>query len=176
MKPAWMEGISSQCIAESAYDLTGKVVSVFLHPEKTEQAVRRLYDHGYFLEDISGMDSSDGLVAVYHFDHFENPGRAALHVTVPHSKPEVPSISAIFSGARWHEREAADFFGFVFVGHPDPTPLLLPPDMDSHPLLKDEKDKCPLGDLLQPGRIMEKASDFRLFDNPAASDEQTGDD
>jgi NADH-quinone oxidoreductase subunit C len=43
----------------------------------------------------------------------------------------------IYPGAEWHEREAQDFFGFIFIGHPDPTPLLLPEDADFHPLRKD---------------------------------------
>jgi len=175
MKPAWMEGLTCRLSAKSEYGRTGKRWSVFLLPQDIEAAVRRLDDHGFFLEDIAGMDSSDGLVVIYHFDHFTDPGRVVLHVTVPHHKPEIPSISAFFGGARWHEREAADFFGFVFIGHPDPTPLLLPHDMDSHPLLKNEKDPRPLGDLLQPGTIIEKDPDFSLFDESAPSDQQTGD-
>jgi NADH-quinone oxidoreductase subunit C len=38
--------------------------------------------------------------------------------------PEIASIVDMFSGADWHEREAAEMFGIRFVGHPDPRPLL----------------------------------------------------
>jgi len=52
-------------------------------------------------------------------------------------KPEVPTISHIYQGANWHERETHDFFGIKFIGHPDLSPLLLPEDADFHPLRKD---------------------------------------
>jgi len=41
------------------------------------------------------------------------------------ARPELPSISAEVPAANWHEREAQDLFGIVFVGHPDPRPLVL---------------------------------------------------
>jgi NADH-quinone oxidoreductase subunit C len=49
----------------------------------------------------------------------------------------LPTLSAIYPGADWHERETHDFFGVIFSGHPDLTPLLLPEDADFHPLRKD---------------------------------------
>jgi len=51
----------------------------------------------------------------------------------------VPTISAVFPGANWHERETHDFFGIRFAGHPNLIPLLLPEDADYHPLRKDFK-------------------------------------
>ena len=63
--------------------------------------------------------------------------RVVIRCKMPRSNPEVPTISAICSGANWHERETHDFFGIKFTGHPDLSPLLLPEDADFHPLLKD---------------------------------------
>src|SRR3972149_3832062 len=52
--------------------------------------------------------------------------------------PRLASVTPIWKGADWHEREAAEMFGLVFEGHPNPVPLLLPEDMtDHHPLRKD---------------------------------------
>ena len=175
MPPEWMKGLKTHCIAESDYHSTGKRWALFLHPEEIEAAAGRLYDHGFFLEDIAGMDSKDGLVAVYHFDCYTKPERVALYVSVSHEQPEIPSISSVYSGARWHEREAADFFGFIFTGHPDPGPLLLPEDMGIHPLLKDETARLSLDDLLTPGNIVERASDFELFKEKPALDTGEGD-
>ena len=41
------------------------------------------------------------------------------------ARPELPSISAQVPAANWHEREAQDLFGVVFLGHPDPRPLVV---------------------------------------------------
>jgi Ni,Fe-hydrogenase III large subunit len=41
------------------------------------------------------------------------------------ARPELPSIAAEVPAANWHEREAQDLFGIVFVGHPDPRSLVL---------------------------------------------------
>ena len=70
----------------------------------------------------------------------------------------------VYSGAIWHERESMDFFGIRFSGHPDPKPLLLPEDMTEHPLQKEEKDRAPLRDLLDPGEIVEKDPEFLFFE------------
>jgi len=85
-------------------------------------------------------------------------------------KPEVPSISSIFSGAEWHEREAFDFYGIRFTGHPDLVPLLLPEDVDYHPLMKEDNGRTPLNDVLNPGEIVDRNPDFELFQKEAAKD------
>jgi len=109
--------------------------------------VRLLFEQGYFLEDIAGVDVAEGILIVYHFDRYDASGRVALRLTVPHAAKKAPSIAAIFSGADWHERECYDFFGVEFENHPDLKPLLLPDDLGIHPLLKD-KDRKSLFSLL----------------------------
>jgi NADH-quinone oxidoreductase subunit C len=84
-----------------------------------------------------GALPEDTLEAVYDFNHYQSFCRVVLRTRVPRSKPEVPTISQIYPGANWHERETHDFFGITFVGHPYLIPLLLPEDADYHPLLKD---------------------------------------
>jgi NADH:ubiquinone oxidoreductase subunit C len=58
-----------------------------------------------------------------------------VHVKVPLDQ-EAPTISHIYPGANWYEREAYDLFGIRFAGHPDLRRILLPFDADFHPLLK----------------------------------------
>ena len=163
MNRKWLEGLKNLCRAECSYDGTGKTVSIFLEPEAIQDAAKRLYTHEFFLEDITAVDGSDGLLVLYHFDHFIEPGRVALHIIVPHGKGVIPSISNIYKGAEWHERETSDFFGIVFSGNPDPSPLLLPEEMDSHPLLKAEESKIPLRDFMVPGDIVEQDPAFTYF-------------
>jgi len=49
----------------------------------------------------------------------------------------VPSISDIFPGANWYEREVFDLFGIQFDGHPNLTRLMMPDDWQGHPLRRD---------------------------------------
>lgn len=80
---------------------------------------------------------TDDLEAVYDFNRYDTLFRVAVRVRVPRDTPEIPTISEIYPAAHWHEREARDFFGFTFAGHPYMVPLLLPEDADFHPLRKD---------------------------------------
>jgi NADH-quinone oxidoreductase subunit C len=94
---------------------------------------------GFTLEAISGIDwpAEEAMELVYDFNKMAGGGRVTIRVRVSREKPDLPSISKIFGGANWHEREAHDMFGVVFSGHPNLTPLLLPKDATFHPLRKD---------------------------------------
>jgi NADH-quinone oxidoreductase subunit C len=62
---------------------------------------------------------------------------AAHFVTVlPKDDPVVDSITGVFGGAEWHEREAHDMFGIDFAGNPNLVPIYLPDAFIGHPLLK----------------------------------------
>lgn len=94
---------------------------------------------GFALDTITGVDwlAEGQMEVVYDYFHPVTGLRAVIRTRVPREKPEVPTISRVFPGANWHEREAHDFFGIQFLGHPDLTPFLLPEDATFHPLRKD---------------------------------------
>jgi len=123
------------------YRSKGFHLDVEVPVDKLIEAVQFLDAQKFSLEAITGVDwLADGqMEVVYDFNHHHDLCRVALRTRVARDNPEVPTISHIFGGANWHERETHDFFGIVFAGHPDLTPLLLPEDADFHPLLKDFK-------------------------------------
>jgi len=89
---------------------------------------------------LSGVDFNDGnLGVVYHLFSMEKRHRIVLKIKVPKDKPEVSSVESIWKSANWHEREAFDLFGIVFLGHSDLRRILLPDDWQGFPLRKDYK-------------------------------------
>src|SRR5436190_14162277 len=63
--------------------------------------------------------------------------RVRVICAVPDSDPSVPSLTGVYPGTNFAEREIYDFFGIDFVGPPDPTRILMPDDWEGHPLRKD---------------------------------------
>jgi NADH-quinone oxidoreductase subunit C len=172
----WFKGLNVISVSKMSPGQTGLVYSVHLSPDQLLDAAKRLNDMGCFIEDISGVDAADGFMVVYHFDHFRSPGRIALRVLAPHDKPEVPTISGVFSGADWHERECHDFYGVVFTDHTNMTPLLLPDDADFHPLVKEEGKRKRISELINPGDVIVKSPEFDAIFSPQPVDGVSSDD
>jgi NADH-quinone oxidoreductase subunit C len=91
---------------------------------------------------VSGVDYIDDptgrrLHAVYHLLSMTYRRRIRLEVSVTVEDPHVPSVTEVYPTANWHEREAWDFFGIVFDGHPGLTRIQMPDDWPGHPQRKD---------------------------------------
>jgi NADH-quinone oxidoreductase subunit C len=63
--------------------------------------------------------------------------RLRVRVRVPGGDPRLPTVSTVWPVANWAEREAYDFFGLTFDGHPDLRRILMPEDWEGFPLRKD---------------------------------------
>jgi NADH-quinone oxidoreductase subunit C len=102
-------------------------------------AVQEMDKEGFALDTITGVDwmAAGQIEVVYDFYHPLKPLRVVVRTRVPRDGVEVPTISRIYPGANWHERETHDFFGVRFSGHPNMEPFLLPEDATYHPLRKD---------------------------------------
>ena len=89
--------------------------------------------------DICGVDypeRAERFDVVYHFLSPHLNHRIRLRVHADDEEP-VPSITGVFPGANWFEREAYDLYGILFSGHPDLRRILTDYGFDGHPLRKD---------------------------------------
>jgi NADH-quinone oxidoreductase subunit C len=74
---------------------------------------------------------------IYQFTSLGMHLALTVRVPVPGIRPQLPTISQIYSNANWRERELWDMFGIKFTGHPDLRRILMPADWEGHPLRKD---------------------------------------
>jgi NADH-quinone oxidoreductase subunit C len=63
--------------------------------------------------------------------------RLRLKCRLPGGDPQIDSVTEVWRGANWFERETFDLFGVRFRNHPDLRRIMLPDDWEGHPLRKD---------------------------------------
>ncbi len=92
-----------------------------------------------FLRSLFGVDlQDDGFEVVYQLASLEREHEVVIKARLPRDDLRIASVTPVWKGANWHERETRDMFGITFEGHPHLVPLLLPEDMTDHfPLRKD---------------------------------------
>ncbi|MBI2343750.1 MAG: NADH dehydrogenase (quinone) subunit D [Deltaproteobacteria bacterium] len=92
------------------------------------------------LMDLCGVDypeRAERFDVVYHLYSTRHHHRLRLKVRVGGEEPTVESVTDIWAGANWYERECFDLFGVRFRGHPHLTRILTFPEFEGHPLRKD---------------------------------------
>ncbi len=119
--------------------------TVVVAPEDLLQTLEYLRDDPDlrfgFLSDVTATDWPDldpRFWVAYHLLSIEHRQRLRVKVGLPADAPHVPSVTPLFPGANWQEREVFDFFGVVFDGHPDLRRIQMPEDWVGYPLRKDE--------------------------------------
>ncbi len=94
-----------------------------------------------FLSDITAVDywqkKEPRFEVVYQITSLKNRRRLRVRVPVPESDPAVESLTPLWRGANFLEREVWDLFGIRFTGHPDLRRILLYDEFQGHPLRKD---------------------------------------
>ena len=85
--------------------------------------------------DYPGARQRFGLV--YLLSNTATNERLTVRCFVDEPRPYVPSMTPLWEGANWLEREVWDMFGIHFHGHPDLRRILLPEQFTAHPLRKD---------------------------------------
>ncbi|HET7676325.1 MAG TPA: NADH-quinone oxidoreductase subunit C [Candidatus Limnocylindrales bacterium] len=90
------------------------------------------------LADICGVDTGRKMQVVYHLWSATSPDwLRVIADDLPRDDPRVPSVTFLWKGAEWGEREAYDMFGIIFEGNRDLRRIYMPPDYKSFPLRKD---------------------------------------
>jgi NADH:ubiquinone oxidoreductase subunit C len=106
-------------------------------------AARRLRAAGFdYLLFVTAVDrpAEAKFEVTYLITRFDDGRQLALVADVPRESPEIDTVSGVWAGADWHERETFDMFGIVFRGHPFLRRILLDEDWPGHPLRKDYVD------------------------------------
>lgn len=87
--------------------------------------------------DAATSEQPDMLAVVLHVWSTEHRHHLRLRTRVPSRGGHLPTLTEVWPGANWHERETFEMFGIVFDGHPNLVPLLLPDGFEGNPLRKD---------------------------------------
>ena len=101
---------------------------------KVMETVRPDFDYP---EDLTCVDDGEKLLMFYRLYSLQQRQLLQVNVQLPRLGARVPTVSDLWRGLEWHEREAFDMFGVVFDGHPDLRRILTWEGFQGHPLLKD---------------------------------------
>ncbi len=114
---------------------------VFVEREQLPAVAQAAKDAGFELfSDLCGVDylrRQPRLEIVVTLTSISQGRKLRIRAGVPGDDPTAPSITGVYAGANFYERETYDMFGIVFDGHPDLTRILMPDDWEGHPLRKD---------------------------------------
>ncbi len=117
-------------------------VLLWIRREKIGGVCRFLRDEKKF-ERLSGLTVIDRhpieprFEVVYLLHSVSRNERLKLKVALPGDAADVETVTGVWPGADWYEREAFDLFGVRFTGHPDLRRIMMPQDWEGHPLRKD---------------------------------------
>jgi NADH-quinone oxidoreductase subunit C len=126
-------------LVETPYDF----LTVTLKKDKIKEIIHYLYHHAgakfQFLTTLFGVHYPDQneIAIVYQLHNMVSNQRLRLKIYLSADKPTTPTISDIFAGANWMERETYDFFGVIFEGHPKLKRILNVDEMIIFPMRKE---------------------------------------
>jgi NADH-quinone oxidoreductase subunit C len=127
----------------SADDVFGHTV-VAITPDRYQEVAAFLRDEPDlaldFFDFLSAVDNTPkdgGFQVVTHLYSTRHNHQVRLKVLCDSDEPRCPTLSHLWPGANWYEREAWELFGIVFEGHPHLVKLVLPEQFEGYPLRKD---------------------------------------
>ncbi|MDE7571988.1 NADH-quinone oxidoreductase subunit C [Bacillus tropicus] len=121
--------------------LSKDVPTLVVEPSKYYEVMELLRSHEELAFDyMSELHATDFVTHMEVYVHLFSYGKkqsVAVKVKLDREAPQVESVTALWKGADWPEREAYDLLGIVFKGHPNLSRILMPDDWIGHPLRKD---------------------------------------
>lgn len=117
-------------------------VSVIVKKGKIKEILQYLKEQEGFnhLQDLCAVDyypEKPRFEVVYNLYSIWRRLHIRVRAKVEEESSEIDSVTELWQGANWHERECFDMFGIRFIGHPDLRRILMPEDWDGYPLRKD---------------------------------------
>ena len=120
------------------------MLTIEVKKEEIKKVIHHLKDSSLeinFLTDICGIHYPENLEkeigVIYHLHNMMTNFRIRLKVFMPKENAEIDSMTALYAGANWMERETFDFYGVKFKDHPDLRVILNTEDLGYHPMLKE---------------------------------------
>jgi NADH-quinone oxidoreductase subunit C len=130
---------NSEALTDAKFDFDELTLTIA--PEEIRAACRAMQAAGYnFFEDMTAVDwfpVSPRFQLSYHLVSFSFKERIRLRVFLDDADPAVESITPVWAGADYYEREVFDLFGIRFEEHPNLRRIMMPDDWQGHPLRKD---------------------------------------
>ncbi|HDR8284517.1 TPA: NADH-quinone oxidoreductase subunit C [Bacillus cereus] len=121
--------------------LSKDVPTLVVEPAKYYEVMELLRFHeGLAFDYMSELHATDFVTHMEVYVHLFSYGKkqsVAVKVKLDREAPQVESVTALWKGADWPEREAYDLLGIVFKGHPNLSRILMPDDWVGYPLRKD---------------------------------------
>ena len=140
-------GIEARPLVTYADGRASDQLWVRIPPERLLEVMRFLHDDPRTrfeqVAELLGVDylyypgAADRFAVIYGLLSLTHNHRLWVKVFVNDPDPQVPSVTSIWRGAEWPEREVYDMFGIQFTGHADLRRILLPQNFKDHPLRKD---------------------------------------
>jgi NADH-quinone oxidoreductase subunit C len=131
-----------ESIADSTFQWRHGYAEIKVPREQLLAAARSLRNDGFdYLSFITEVDKQDHLELIYHlfsYDYKAQPMGVILRTDLPREgMPSVASMTSVWPGAEFMEREAFEMMGITFLGHPDLRRILLPDDFVGFPMRRD---------------------------------------
>jgi NADH-quinone oxidoreductase subunit C len=121
-----------------------------------------------YLIDVCGVDylgkKEKRFEVVYQLYSIKHRRALRLKAEVSEEDPTIDSVTAVWVGANWHERETFDLYGIKFKGHPDLRRILLPEDWEGHPLRKDYPVQGPAKEWSGFEDVLERSRRFKDYE------------